>query len=177
MKLKHLLIATTFAFTLATALAADAPKDGPPAPPSGGLSKKGPPPGGKKGGPGGPSQESAEMQALLKSFNLTPEQQAKYAAARKETSEKMRAVSKGKADGTMPQPEVLKQALAAHKAYNAAVKEILSPEQYGKWLPLRESDHHKIAQAHKERDAGAAKGKASPPKPPGGPDAATKPAP
>jgi hypothetical protein len=62
--------------------------------------------------------------------------------------------------GTLPQAEVLKQALASHKAFNAAVQDILTPEQYEKWLPLREADHHKIAQAHKERDEAAAKQKA-----------------
>jgi hypothetical protein len=160
MKLKRLLLATAFAFTLATVIAADAPKDAPPAPPKDSAKKKGPPPGGKKGGPGGPSQESAEMQALLKSFNLTTEQQAKYAAARVETSTKMREITKGKADGSLTQQEVLKQALASHKAFNAAVKAILTPEQYAKWEPLRESDHHKIAQAHKDRDEAAAKAKA-----------------
>ena len=156
MKIKSLLLATALAFSLACPIGAqdakppgkDAPRDG--------AKKKGPPPGGKKGGP---SQESAEMQALLKSFNLTAEQQAKYAAARVETSKKMREISQGKNDGTMPMNEVLKQALASHKAFNAAVKLILSPEQYAKWEPLREADHHKIAQAHKERDEAAAKGK------------------
>jgi Spy/CpxP family protein refolding chaperone len=162
MKLRYLTLFAALALSLGPIFAAETPSS---TPSPDAAKKKGPPPGGKKGGPGGASQESAEMQALLKSFNLTPEQQAKYAAARKETSEKMRAVSKGKADGTMPQQEVLKQALAAHKAYNAAVKEILTPEQYEKWLPLRESDHHKIAQAHKERDAAAAKGKSTPPPP------------
>ncbi|MBI3882566.1 MAG: hypothetical protein HY301_21200 [Verrucomicrobia bacterium] len=176
MKLKHLILATTFAFTLATVIAADAPKDAPPAPPKDSAKKKGPPPGGKKGGPGGPSQESAEMQALLKSFNLTPEQQAKYAEARAETSKKMREISAGKADGSMPMNEVLKQALASHKAFNAAVKKILSPEQYEKWEPLREADHHKIAQAHKERDAGnSAADKAGQAKPSAGKSAAPAP--
>jgi Spy/CpxP family protein refolding chaperone len=114
---------------------------------------KGPPPGGR----GGPSQESAEMKALLESFHLTPEQRAKYDAAKAETGKKMREIHEGKVNGTLPQDEVLKQALASHKAFNAAVKSILTPEQYEKWLPLREADHHKIAQAHKERDEAAAK--------------------
>lgn len=160
MKLKHLLLATTLAFSLACPAGAQDEKPPTKDAPTDGAKKKGPPPGGKKGGPGGPSQESAEMQVLLKSFNLTAEQQAQYAAARKETSEKMRAISKGKADGTMPMNEVLKQALASHKAFNAAVKKILTPEQYAKWEPLREADHHKTAQAHKERDEAAAKAKA-----------------
>jgi hypothetical protein len=101
------------------------------------------------------------MQALLKSFHLTPEQQAKYAAARAETSAKMREISRGKADGTLTQQQVLKQALAAHKAFNATVKAILTPEQYAKWEPLREADHQKIAQKHEERDEAAAKGGAA----------------
>ncbi len=155
MKLKPILLATVFAFTLTSALAADESKAAPAAPPKDSAKKKGPPPGGK--GAGGPSQESPEMQALLKSFNLSAEQQTKYAAARAETSKKMREISVGKADGTLPMNEVLKQALASHKAFNAAVKQILTPEQYAKWEPLRESDHHKIAQAHKERDEVAAK--------------------
>jgi Spy/CpxP family protein refolding chaperone len=117
---------------------------------------KGPPPGGK-GGPGG---ESAEMKALLKSFNLTSDQQAKYDAAKKKTSEDMRKIHEGKVSGSLTMDEVLKQALASHKAFNAAVKDILTPEQYDKWLPVRESDHHKIAQAHKERDEAEAKKKA-----------------
>ena len=117
---------------------------------------KGPPPGGK-GGPGG--SESAEMKALLKSFNLTSDQQAKYDAAKKKTSDDMRKIHEGKVSGSLTMDEVLKQALASHKAFNAAVKEILTPEQYDKWLPLRESDHHKIAQAHKERDEAEAKKK------------------
>lgn len=111
---------------------------------------KGPPPGGK--GSGVPGQESPEMQALLTSFNLTPEQRAKYDAAKAETGRQMREIHEGKTSGTMPQDEVLKKALAAHKAFNAAVKEILTPEPYGKWEPLREADHHKIAEAHKKRD-------------------------
>ena len=41
---------------------------------------------------------------------------------------------------------MLKQAL------NAAVKAVLTPEQYAQWEPLRESDHHKIAEAHQKRD-------------------------
>lgn len=117
-----------------------------------------PPPGGKgKGGPGG--SESEEMKALLKSFNLTTDQQAKYAAAKQKTGVEMRAISVGKKDGTLTMDQVLKQALASHRAFNAAVKEILSPEQFAKWEPLRESDHHKIAQAHKARDQAAAKAK------------------
>lgn len=159
MKLKPLLLAATIAFTLATAFAADEPKSAPKTPPQESGKKKGPPPGGTRGGSGGASQESAEMQALVKSFNLTPDQRAKYGAARAETSAMMREISKGKADGTMPMNEVLKQALASHKAFNAAVKAILTPEQYAKWEPLRESDHHKIAQAHKERDAAKSNGK------------------
>ena len=114
-----------------------------------------PPPGGKGGG--GPSRDSAEMQALLKSFNLTAEQQAKYDAAKKDTGEQMRKIHEGKVSGSMPQDEVLRQALASHKAFNAAVKEILSAEQFAKWEPLREADHHKIAQAHKARDEAEAK--------------------
>jgi hypothetical protein len=106
------------------------------------------PPGGK----GGPSQESAEMQAPLKSFSLTAEQQAKYDAAKKATGDALRKIHEGKVSGSTPQTEVLKQALASHKAFNAAVKEIMTPEQFAKWEPLREADHHKIAQAHKERD-------------------------
>lgn len=157
MKLNRLFLVLIAAFGLACAAEAQD------APPSG--KKKGPPPGGK-GGPG-PSQESAEMQALVKSFNLTAEQQAKYAAARAETSKKMREISVGKSHGTLPQNEVLKQALAAHKAYNAAVKEILTPEQYAQWEPLREADHHKIAQAHKARDEAAPKaGQTNAPAPP-----------
>lgn len=115
---------------------------------------KGPPPGGG-GGKGGPSQESAEMKALLASFQLTAEQQAKYDAARAEVGKRMRDIHDAKVNGTLAQDEILRQALAAHKAFNAAVKEILSAEQYEKWLPLREADHHKVAQAHKERDAAA----------------------
>lgn len=112
-----------------------------------------PPPGGGKGkGKGGPGGESAEMQALLKSFNLTSEQQAKYDAAKKQTGEDMRKIHEGKLNATLSMDEVLKQALASHKAFNAAVKEILTPEQYAKWEPLRESDHHKIAQSHKDRE-------------------------
>ena len=110
-----------------------------------------PPPGGKNRG----STESPEMQALLKSFHLSPEQQAKYDAARKKTGEEMRAISAGRRDGTLPMEQVLKQALASHKAFNAAVREILPPDQYAKWEPLRESDHHKIAAAHKARDEAA----------------------
>jgi hypothetical protein len=157
MKLTHLILTTAFAFTLATVFAADEPKDIPKSPLQGAAKKKGPPPGGKKGGPAGPSQESPEMQALLKSFNLTAEQQARYAAVRAETSKKMREISVGKNDGTLPMNEVLKQALASHKAFNAAVKAILTPEQYARWEPLREADHSKIAKAHKERDEAAAK--------------------
>lgn len=112
-----------------------------------------PPPGGGKGkGKGGPGGESAEMQALLKSFNLTSEQQAKYDAAKKQTGEDMRKIHEGKLNATLSMDEVLKQALASHKAFNAAVKEILTPEQYAKWEPLRENDHHKIAQSHKDRE-------------------------
>lgn len=117
-----------------------------------------PPVSGKgKGGPG--SSESAEMKTLLESFNLTDEQKTKYDAARKKTGEEMRAISVGKRDGTMPMETVLKNALASHKAFNATVKEILTPEQYAKWEPIRESDHHKIAQAHKARDESDAKAK------------------
>ena len=115
----------------------------PPPPPSGGGKGKG------KGGPGG---ESPEMQALLKSFNLTSEQQAKYDAAKKQTGEDMRKIHEGKLNATLSMDEVLKQALASHKAFNVAVKEILTPGQYDKWLPLREADHHKIAQSHKDRE-------------------------
>lgn len=112
-----------------------------------------PPPGGGKGkGKGGPGGESAEMQALLKSFNLTADQQAKYDAAKKKTSEDMRKIHEGKLNATLSMDEVLKQALASHKAFNEAVKQILTPEQYDKWLPLRESDHHKIAESHKDRE-------------------------
>ena len=139
----HLVIIIAFAFT-SLAIAEPPPKP------------KGPSPGGKSGGPGG---ESTEMQALLKSFNLTAEQQAKYAAEKNATGEQMRKIHEGKADGSLPQPEVLKQALASHKAFNAAVKEILTPEQFAEWEPLRESDHHKIAQAHKARDEATAKAK------------------
>lgn len=139
----HLLLIIAFAFT-SLAIAEPPPKP------------KGPPPGGKSGGPGG---KSAEMQALLKSFHLTAELRSKYDAAKKATGEQMRKIHEGKVDGSLPQTEVLKQALTSHKAFNAAVKEILTPEQFAKWEPLRESDHHKIAQAHKARDEAAAAGK------------------
>ena len=139
MKQHHLILTLILGFTTLAA---------PAAPP--------PPPGGKsKGGPGG--SESAEMQALLKSFNLSSEQQAKYDAVKKKTGEEMRAVSVGKRDGTLTQDQVLEQALAAHKAFNAAVQGILAPAQYDQWLPLREADHHKIAAAHKARDEAEAK--------------------
>jgi hypothetical protein len=144
MKLIHAVLATCIALTLTSLTCAEDP---PPSKP------KGPPSGGK----GGPSQESAEMQALLKSFNLTADQQAKYDAAKKATGEQMRKIHEGKVSGKMPQDEVLKEALASHKEFNAAVKQILSPEQFAKWEPLRESDHHKIAAAHKARDEQAAK--------------------
>jgi len=143
--MKHILTLLLIAFSIIAQAA-------PPPPPPGGGKGKG------KGGPGG--SESAEMKALLESFKLTDEQKTQYAAAKQKTGEQMRAISAGKRDGTLTMDEVLKQALASHKAVNAEVKTILSPEQYEKWLPLRESDHHKIAQAHKERDAAAAKGKA-----------------
>ena len=149
MKTNRLIITVIFAAIL-TAILAAALRAEPPAKP------KGPPPGGK----GGPSHESEEKQVLLKSFNLTVEQQAKYDAAKKATGEQMREIHEGKVSGTMPQAEVLKQALASHKAFNAAVKEILSPEQFAKWEPLREADHHKIAASHKARDEAAAKAKA-----------------
>ena len=103
------------------------------------------------------TRKSAEMQALLKSFNLTAEQQAKYDAAKKAAGDQMRKIHEGKTSGSLPQADVLKQALASHKALNAAVKEILSPEQFAKWEPLREADHHKIAAAHTARDEAAAK--------------------
>ena len=111
------------------------------------------PPDGK--GKGGATQDSAQMQELLKSFNLTPDQWAKYDAAKKKTGEEMRKIHTGKEDGTLSKDEVLKQALASHKGFNAVVKEILSAEQYARWEPLRESDHHKIAAAHKARDKAA----------------------
>ncbi|MCB1209587.1 MAG: hypothetical protein KDK97_09685 [Verrucomicrobiales bacterium] len=142
--MKHIL---TLVITLICIIAQAAP---PPPPPGGGKGKG-------KGGPG--SSESAEMKALLDSFKLTDEQKAKYAASREKTGQEMRAISAGKRDGTMPMDEVLKRALASHKAFNAEVKTILSPEQYAKWEPLRESDHSKIAKAHKERDEAAAKAK------------------
>jgi len=147
MKLRTLFVA----ITLAATLAASAQDSKPPKP-------KGPPPGGQ----GGPSQDSPDMQALLESFHLTPEQRAKYDAAKAATSKQMRDIHEGKVNGTLAQDEVLKQALASHKAFNAAVKEILTPEQYAQWEPLRESDHHKIAQAHKERDEKAADDKSKP---------------
>jgi len=139
MKLTHTII--NFAFTLlltASIITANAQEPTQP---------KGPPAGGK----GGPSQDSPEMQALLASFNLTKEQRSKYDAAKAEVSKQMRDIHQGKVSGTLTQDEVLKQALAAHKAFNAKVKEILSSEQYAQWEPLRESDHHKIAEAHKKR--------------------------
>ena len=104
---------------------------------------------------GGPSQQSAEMAKLLASFNLTADQRARYDAAGAETGKKMREIHEGKVSGKLTQDEVLKQALAAHQAVNAAVKAILTPEQYAQWEPLREADHHKIAQAHKARDEAA----------------------
>ena len=139
MKLQHIAVILAFAFTGITFAE-------PPSKP------KGPLPSGGKGGPGGPGGESPEMKALLKSFNLTSEQQAKYDAAKKKTSADMRKMDEGKINATLSMDEVLKQALASHKAFDAAVKEILTPEQYDKWLPLRENDHHKIAQSHKERE-------------------------
>ena len=153
MKLIHPFIAIMLVIGLACSLTAQDQTPPGKAPPKAGPKKAGLPPGGK----GGPSPESPEMQALLKSFNLSAKQQAKYAAARAETSKKMREISVGKNDGTLPMNEVLKQALASHKAFNAAVKNILTPEQYAKWEPLREADHSKIAKAHKERDEAAAK--------------------
>jgi hypothetical protein len=138
----HRIIHTITALALLVSANAEEPKK-----------PKGPP----SGGPGGPSQESAEMKALLESFHLTPEQRAKYDAAKAETGKQMREIHEGKISGTMPQDEVLKKALASHKAFNAAVKEILTPEQYAKWEPLREADHHKIAEAHKKRDEEQAK--------------------
>lgn len=153
MKLGPIVITAILAFVSTGILQAEPPSK-----------PKGPPPSGGKGGPGG--SESEEMKALLKSFNLTKEQQDKYAAAKQKTSEEMRQIHEGKTNGSMSMDEVLKKALASHKAFNAAVKEILTPEQYAKWEPLRESDHHKIAQAHKERDeAEAGKKKESPRKP------------
>ena len=71
----------------------------------------------------------------------------------------MRKIHEGKVSGEMPQAEVLKQAFTSHKAFDAAVKEILTPEKFAKWEPLREAGHHKIAQAHKARDEAAAKAK------------------
>lgn len=147
MRTPRIIISLTAVLILSLAIAMHAE---PPAKP------KGPPPGGK-GGPGG--SESGEMQALLKSFNLTVEQQAKYDAAKKATGDAMRKTHEGKVSGAMPQAEVLKQALASHRAFNTAVKEILTPEQFAKWEPLREADHHRIAQAHKARDEAAAKAK------------------
>lgn len=134
--MKHIVTLLALAISI---LAQAAP---PPPPPSGGKGK------GKGGG-------SAEMQALLKSFSLTADQQAKYDAAKKKTGEDMRKIHEGKLNATPSMDDVLKQALASHKAFNEAVKQILTPEQYDKWLPLRESDHHKIAQSHKERDDAA----------------------
>ena len=145
MKLHHLILIVAFAFT-GLALAEPPPKP------------KGPPPNGGGGKAGGPGGESEEMKALLKSFNFTAEQQAKYDAAKMATSDAMRKIHEGKVSVAMPQDEVLKQALASHKAFNAAVKSILSAEQFAKWEPLREADHHKIAQPHKARDEAEAKG-------------------
>jgi hypothetical protein len=62
------------------------------------------------------------MQARLNSFKRSPEQQEKYDAARKATGDAMRKIHEGKVSGTLPQEEVLKQALAAHKAFNPAAK-------------------------------------------------------
>ncbi len=64
----------------------------------------------------------------------------------------MREIHEGKTSGAMSQEEVLKKAFAAHQAFNAAVKGILTPEQFAKWEPLRETGQHKIAEAHKKRD-------------------------
>jgi outer membrane protein assembly factor BamB len=105
------------------------------------------------------------MQALLESFRLTAEQRDRYDAARAETSKRMREIHQSKVDGTMTQDQILKEALAAHKGFNAKVKEILSPEQYAKWEPLREADHRKTAEAHRERDAAAQKKPEEPKKP------------
>lgn len=105
--------------------------------------------------PGGSSRESEAMVKLLESFHLTAEQRAAYDAARAETGKKMREIHEGKVSGQLPQEEVLKQALAVHKAFNSRVKEILIAEQYALWEPQREADHHKIAQAHKVRDEAA----------------------
>ena len=106
------------------------------------------------------------MQKLLASFDLTTEQRAKYDAARAATSKEMRDIHEGKVSGTMKQDDVLKKALASPKTFNAAVKEILRAEQYAHWEPLREADHHKIVQAHQQRDEPAAKaGAAKKPEP------------
>ena len=100
------------------------------------------------------------MQKLLASFNLTTEQRTKYDAARASKSKEMRDIHEGKVSGTMKQNDVLKKALASPKTFNAAVKDILRAEQYAQWEPLREADHHKIAQAHQQRDEAAAKASA-----------------
>ena len=42
--------------------------------------------------------------------------------ARSTPGEEMRAISVGKRDGTLTMDEVLKQSLASHKAFNAAVR-------------------------------------------------------
>ncbi len=109
--------------------------------------------------PGGPSQGSEEMKALLKSFNLTADQQAEYDAAQRKTGKQIREIQAGKRNGTLPPDEALRQAQASHRAFNDAVKKILTPEQYAKWEPLRESDHDKSVAAQKAREEEAAKKK------------------
>ena len=87
---------------------------------------------------------------LADELGLTPEQKEKYLAATKETGEQMRKLHEQKE--TMPKDELLKKALAYHKGLTAKMKEILTPEQFAKWEPIREANHKQVIERDKQRE-------------------------
>jgi len=100
-----------------------------------------------------PRGGDAFMSELADKLGLTKEQRVKYDAACSETSKRFREIHEGKVSGKLTQEQVLKQALETHKALTAKMKEILTPEQFAKWEPARESHHKQAIARDKQRDA------------------------
>jgi len=138
MQISSFLLSTTLALSIICAINAE---DSKPPMNEKGEHKAGPTPGGGRD----------VLVKLADELGLTPEQKEKYLAATKETGEQMRKLHEQKE--TMPKDELLKKALAYHKGLTAKMKEILTPEQFAKWEPIREANHKQIIERDKKRDA------------------------
>ena len=100
--------------------AQDAPKDKPPGPPAGGP-----------GGPGGMRAPNPEK--LAETLGLSEEQKPKFKTAMEERQKKS---SELRADTSLAQEDRRAKRKEIMDASNAKIKEILTPEQYDKFIKM-----------------------------------------